>query len=126
MYNKTYRVKSGGPNPSYESFIMPTVSKMPAISARVATVVISPDTDPWHGELRNTINHCITTCYGIYCHNSAQADIVAYILEAKGLKLAAGIQPAEYQHIRIHEDRTYSRVWQLLNPRKITFDEFIK
>lgn len=99
---------------------------MSTLQNTVSTRARIIDKDPWHGELRNTINHCIANCYGIYCHNSAHADIVAYILEAKGLKLAAGIQPAEYQHIRIHEDRTYSRVWQLLNPRKITFDEFIK
>jgi len=126
MSSVTYKIKCGGPPANYKSFIMPSVSKMPDVTTRVVTTAISPDTDPWHGELRTTINYCISNCYGIHCHNSDQADLVSYILEAKGLKLAAGIQPAEYQHIRIHEDRTYSRVWQLLNPRKITFDEFIK
>lgn len=126
MPSKTYRVKCGGPNPCYESLIVPSVSKMPDVSTRVVTTAISPDTDPWHGELRNTVDYLIANCYGINCYNSGQADLVARILEAKGLKLESGIQPLEHVYIRINADGTYSRVWQLLNPRKISFHEFIK
>lgn len=84
------------------------------------------DKDPWHGELRNTVDYYITNGYGITCHNILQTGIVVSILEAKGLKLEDGIQPLAHTHIRINPDKTYSRVWQLLNPRKIHFHDFIK
>lgn len=162
----TYRVKSSGPNPSYETFIVPVATvplevaqaRMKAVAtsstevytvsnpdgstctvvpdksytpvfraARGTTgVTISPDKDPWHGELRNTVDYYITNGYGIICHNILQTGVVISILEAKGLKLEDGIQPLAYTHIRINANNTYSRVWQLLNPRKITFDAFIK
>lgn len=99
---------------------MPTSQNM--VSARAHII----DKDPWHGELRNTIDYFIANCYGINCYNSSQAALVARILEAKGLKLESGIQPLEHVYIRINADGTYSRVWQLLNPRRITFNEFIK
>lgn len=91
-----------------------------------ARVALSPDKDPWHGELRNTIDYYIANGYGITCHNILQTGIVVSILEAKGLKLEEGIQPLAHTHIRINPDKTYSRVWQLLNPRKIHFHDFIK
>jgi len=76
--------------------------------------------------LRRRIDCLISECYGISCNTFLESSLVCSILDAKGLKLEGGIQPIDHLHIRINPDKTYSRAWQLLNPRKITFHEFIQ